>query len=462
MGWNHRMADLIFRNFLILVCVMCWPAVVHSTEYLRMNEGAPVSAEDIETPIGVSFKGEDDELADWLLLPGLKEKISDQAPFWRDSKLNYAFRAYSLDRRDSNEIKASAITAGGRLEYESGWWRNLRISAGWYSSWEIDSKEGGGDTGLLAPGKEDIQVLGEANLQYRFTETPIEGSNLTFYRQSLSLPFINENDIRMLPVKHQGLVLMREDEQSLDYVVAHLTKVKNFDSDEFISMSRAAGAPGTDKGVTVVGIRPLKSDTFTFGVINQFGWDTFNTAFAEATFHKKFDDGLDLRLSGQVTDQRSVGDELVGDFDTWHAALQAALGWRGAVFKLAGAVTDDSAAIRRPWGGSPSYLYISRGDFDRAGEKAVLFSISYNPEQFSSHGLSGFINIARGVDARDSLTGSPLPDQTEYDLNIDFRPPRGVLKGFSLQLRGVWLDIEGENDTRRDHRIILNYSIPLL
>ena len=452
------MADLIFRH-LVLVCVMCWPAVVHSTEYI--NQKAPVSAADIESPIEISFK-EEDEPDERRLLSGLGDRLSDLAPFWSDSDLRYALRAFSFDRRDSSEAKARAQTVGGRLEYESGWWRNLRLKAGWYGSWQIDTKKDGGDTGLLAPGQEDIQVWGEANLQYRFDSTPLKDSRVTLYRQSLSLPFINQNDIRMLPVTHQGIVLTREGEPSLDYVIGHLTKVKNFDSEEFVHMSRAAGAPGTDKGVTLVGMRPFKSDTLTFGAVNLMGWDTFNTAFAEATYHKAFDRGLDLRLSGQVTDQRSVGDELVGDFDTRHAALQTAFGWRGMVLKLAGSVTDDEAAIRRPWGGSPSYLYLSRLDFDRAGEKAVLFGISYNPEQFSSLGLSGFIDIAHGVDARDPLTGAQLPDQTEYDLTIDFKPPRGVLKGLWLRLRGVWLDIDGDNNTPRDYRVILNYEIPLL
>ena len=167
-------------------------------------------------------------------------------------------------------------------------------------------------------------------------------------------------------------------------------------------------------------------------------------------------------MSGQFTDQRSVGDELVGEFDTQHFAARAAFGWRGAIVKLAGSVTSDGAAIRKPWGGSPSYLSIQRGDFDRANEKAMLLGLSWNSKYFSSLGFSSFINIAHGTDAENALTGEALPDQTEYNLTVDYKPPRGLLTGLWLRARYARIDIEGDGEKVRDIRIIVNYSLPFL
>ena len=431
-----------------------------AAEYITQEEPAPVSAEDLESPIGVAFEEEVPEVR--FLMPGLKGALSGLPAFFRDTQFRYASRAYSFDRRDSSEDKARAQTAGGRLEYQSGEWNNFSLNAGWYGSWQIDTKNDGGDTGLLAPGQKNIQVWGEANVQYQFTRTPLEGSTLTAYRQRLKLPYINEHDIRMVPTTHEGFVLAREGDSAFDYVLGHLNKFKKFDSEEFVHMSRAAGAPGTDKGVTMFGARPINSDAFMFGAINYVGWDTFNTFYTEASYHTVFDGGLDLRLSGQFTDQRSIGDELVGDFDTWHAGVQAAMGWRGAVVKLAGSMTSDDERIRKPWGGSPSYLSIQRFDFDRAGEKAVLFGLSYNTEYFSSLGLSSFINIAHGNDAENPLTGEDLPNRTEYNLTIDYKPPRGPLKGLWIRARGAWFDVEGDGESSRDYRLIINYEIPFL
>jgi hypothetical protein len=48
----------------------------------------------------------------------------------------------------------------------------------------------GPDTGLLAPGGENINVLGEATLRFRITDSILEGSTINLYRQTLNLPFM--------------------------------------------------------------------------------------------------------------------------------------------------------------------------------------------------------------------------------------------------------------------------------
>ena len=98
-------------------------------------------------------------------------------------------------------------------------------------------------------------------------------------------------------------------DSSLDYIVGHLTKFNDFDSNDFVHMSEAAGAGGTDKGVTLAGVRFPVNDDFTIGSTYYYGWDTFSTFFVEGTYHRVLAGDLDFRVSGQFTDQRSVGDE---------------------------------------------------------------------------------------------------------------------------------------------------------
>jgi hypothetical protein len=284
---------------------------------------------------------------------------------------------------------------------------------------------------------------------------------VTLYRQTLELPFINKHDIRMLPATHEGYTIQR-DSSSFDFVLGHLTKMKDYYSDEFRPMSVMAGALGSNKGLTMAGARFPVNEQFTIGAVDYYGWDTFNTLFAEATYHSVLRGNLDFRISTQLTDQRSVGDELVGDFDTGQVAAQAAFGWRGAVVKFAGSKTSDNAGIRSPWGGKPTYLSIQRLDFDRANEEAFLLGLSYNTEFFSSLGLSSYANIGHGRNAESTVTGEPLPDRTEYDLTVDYKPPTGLFEGLWLRLRYAYVDVEGDSDTVRDIRVILNYEIPLL
>jgi len=91
--------------------------------------------------------------------------------------------------------------------------------------------------------------------------------------------------------------------------------------------------------------------------------------------------------------------------------------------------------------------------------------LSYNTDFFSSLGLSSYINIARGVDAKLPLTGADLPNLNEYDITVDYKPPEGLLEGLWLRARAAFLNIDGDGENRtsvKDYRFIINYSIPLL
>jgi hypothetical protein len=428
-----------------------------AAEYVQAESPPPASAGKVLGPLDWAFRAK--PIPERFVWEAAKEALEDAPRFFRDTKFNYDFRTYSFDRRNSSIDQREAWAIGGQLAYESGWWNNIGVRAAYYNSTELDSD--GLPTGLLTLRQENIRVIGEANLRYQFTDGMLAGSVIQLYRQTLDLPYINKHDIRMVPASHEGYTIQR-DNSSLDYIVGHLAKFKDFDSEDFVHMSEAAGAAGSDQGVTVAGLRYPVNDELTIGAGSWYGWDTFNTFFAEATYHQVLAGDLDFRLSGQFTDQRSVGDKLVGDFDTHHFAAGAAFGWRGAVVKLAGSITSDEARIRKPWGGSPSYVSIQRLDFDRANEKAVLLGLSYNTEFFSSLGLSSYINIAHGTDAEIPLIGADLPDRTEYNLTVDYKPPRGLLKGLWVRARYARLDIDGDDEKVRDIRIIVNYSIPFL
>ena len=129
---------------------------------------------------------------------------------------------------------------------------------------------------------------------------------------------------------------------------------------------------------------------------------------------------------------------------------------------IAGSVVGDDSRIRKPWGGSPSYLSIQRLDFDRANEKALLFGLSYNTEFFSSLGLSSFINIAHGWNAEDPATGLDSANRTEYDITVDYKPLAGFLEGLWIRARYNYIDIENDGDRVYDFRVIINYTLPVL
>jgi hypothetical protein len=428
----------------------------HAIEYIDAASPTVDSAGALNGPLAYAFRSRPKLVRKGLI--SWKESHEESAPFWRDSAIEFDLRSFDFDRRVSSTDQREAWAVGGRLTYESGRWHNFSLLGAYYNSTELSAS--GGDTGVLAPGQKNISIMGEANLSYKFDATPLKGSVVRLYRQTLDAPYMNTQDIRLLPSTHEGYTIRRRD-SGLDYFAGHITKFKRYDSDEFVYMSEAAGADGTDKGVTTFGGKlPISGEKLSIGAGSLYGWDTFNTLLAEGSYYTVFDGGLDMRLSAQFTDQRSVGDELVGDFTTNHAAARAAFGWGGAVLKIAGSITSDNAGIRKPWGGSPSYLALMRGDFDRANERAFLVGLSFNSERLARLGLSGYANVAWGSDAEDPATGAPLPDRTEYDVTVDWKPPGPPLKGLWIRVRYAQVDYDGDGETNRDIRLIANYSIP--
>ena len=441
----------------VMLAWLCASTTGHAVEYIRQESPQPGSAGEIQEPIDYAFT--EVPLSDRFLMKKTKKRLEDQPEFWRDASFSFDLRNYLFERYNSADDKPEAFAIGGQLAFESGWWKNFGVRTAFYNSTKIDAD--GPDSGLIAPGQENINILAEAKLRYRITDSILKGSVVNLYRQTLTMPFVNKHDIRMLPATYEAYTLSRKNTK-LNYMVGHITKFKDYDSDKFVSMSEAAGAADSDKGVTAIGGRYSVTGQYSFGAGFLFGWDTFDTFFTEGTYTTTITDNADVRLSTQLTKQRSSGDELVGHFSTHQFAAKSAFGWRGFIITLAASITDDGANIRKPWGGSPTYISLQRADFDRANEKALLLGLSFNSLLFSSSGLSTFINIAHGTDAKDPATGLALPDRTEYDITVDWKPPEGFLEGLWVRARYNHIDNEGDGVNNRDYRLILNYTLPFL
>jgi len=96
--------------------------------------------------------------------------------------------------------------------------------------------------------KFNLTVLGRAHLQ----RGGLSKFGARLYRQTLNLPYINKDDGQMIPITHEAYAMGRLG-SGRDFVIGHITKIKKRDSETFVPLSEAAGAPGTDKGGTVAG-----------------------------------------------------------------------------------------------------------------------------------------------------------------------------------------------------------------
>jgi hypothetical protein len=357
------------------------------------------------------------------------------------------------------------LAFGGWLGYRSGWlFDTFGIGATFYGSAPLYAPDDRDGTTLLKPGQEGYYVLGEAFAALRYKEYALAKG----YRQEVTQGYINREDNRMTPNTFEGITLGGK-VGPVEYLGGYLWKMKARNSDDFRYMSEEAGAPGTDDGVIMGGVRYLPFKGLLLELDEQYGINTFNTVWALAEYTHPLAADLRLIFGGQFTDQRAVGDKLLTnassqDWDTYNVSLKAAVAYRDLTVTLGGQVTGDGNTIQAPWGSFPGYLSLIQEDFQRANEKAVLIGAAYDFSKLITPGLSAFANIAHGWDAIDPKTRADAPDQTEYDLTVDYRVPwksPAFLQGMWLRVRGAILDQENAS-LGYQVRIILNWERNLL
>lgn len=226
-------------------------------------------------------------------------------------------------------------------------------------------------------------------------------------------------------------------------------------------MSEAAGALGTDKGVSTLGTRiRVDEDTDVF-LLGLYGWDTFSTYYTEGNWRSIVFGERGLKVGAQYTRQASVGREFLGHFATSQLGLKYTMGFGSFHTRMTYTQTGRDERLRSPWGGRPSYNEMMLESFSRAGERAWRFTMSLTGTPWGQPAWSGFVSLGHGYDARSGNTMEGLPSADEVDLTIDYRPQSGPLNGLWLRMRYAYAEFS-DNTSRRNIRLIVNYGLPIL
>ncbi len=434
---------------LIAGLLLLTPVGVQATEYQASEQVAAESAE--ESSVG--FERIDERFRLGPARKVLRDIFSKAPPYWRDTTASFKLRTFDFRRDDGGVGVRDALATGFELGIESGKWREaFSFSVAWHTSFGLRNPVGKGNTGVLLPDQSDISVISRAFGQWSFSEV----TRARVFRQDFNMPYINRQDSRMIPTTHEAYVLEHLGER-FQGVVGHVTKVKVRDSDEFVPMAEQAGVEGSNNGTSILGLQYRWPAGLKLAAMFQHTQDLFGTRYLEASYRRTLDDRWGLQLAAQISQQGSVGAELLGDFDTYAWGLRGRVSYRGAILTLA-ATRSGSAQISSPFGGSPGYTEPMVGDFDRAREEAIRVGISQNFAPRGLRGLSATVNYTAGRNGRLD-DGTRLGAADELDVTIDFRPEDGILEGLWFRLRwGEW-DRGNAFPKRRDVRFIINYSL---
>jgi hypothetical protein len=448
-------------GFLALLPLGSGPAMAQ--EYIRDEEVTPESVDQLVSPMELSFQ---EKAKIPRFFPWLKEQLKDTPAFFRDTKLNLNIRSFYLyrDKYDpGDKIEAGAL--GGALAYQSGWFLDrFSIGSVLYTSQELYGPDTRDGTLLLKPRQQGYTVVGQLYARVKL----VEDNFLNLYRYEYNTPYINKNDNRMTPNTFEGYTFNgtyggKEGALGFRYGGGYITKIKERNSDEFVWMSRDAGAD-VNRGVFVGGAN-MSYKGLTFGAINYYSDDIINIFYTEGSYKLKLTERLGLLFAAQYTDQRSVGRDLLKgfSFDTEQLGLRGDLSYGGAVLSFGYTTDGEGADLQSPWSGYPGYTSVQVQDFNRAGESAYIAKASYDFTKLGLKGVTAYVLYVHGWGRVDPTTRNPLPDENELNLDLQYRPHWDFLKGLWFRTRYANVrQYEGPKHTQDDFRFIVNYDIPLL
>ena len=384
-----------------------------------------------------------------------------EAKAWEDTRFDVRLRTYDFDRDNFDGSEDEALAIGGHAGFKTGYFRErFAFGATGYTSQRIYGPEDKDGTGLLAPGQEGYTVVGEL-----FGELLLgEGTRLTIGRRGIDTPFLNRNDSRMSPntfeaIALQGLYGGGEGEAEWRAGAGYFDEIKLRNSDEFVSMATAAGAPaGVERGVYVAGANYRKGDV-SIGAIDYYSDDIINIFYTEAKYALQLGKDRRLQFALQYSDQQGVGENLLG---------------RGFLVGTAG------RQGRARHGRSP----VHRGLHECERRQRHALTLGQLSRLHARAGLRLQPRWRRCLDAprrlqlhsrsRDSAptpSGSMARDpqdpaqfaRDEYNLNLEWSPDSGPLKGLMLRLRFAHVTQDGPGNTDQDElRLMAFYDPPSL
>lgn len=402
--------------------------------------------------------------------------VEADEPFIADAKAGAQLRSMYFQRDLPANVEQQSWAAGGWIWGRTGYWRDfLQLGGTIYGSLPLidpDHKDGGL---LLEPGQSGYGVLGEAYARFKLSE-----QTLTLYRQRIGenpqqaegvrslqtdLNYLGSRDIRMTPLTYEAAMFGGRISPSLRYQAGYVDKVKDLNSDKFVSMSRLAGVTTKDAGMWTGGVQwePMKNlwvQGFYYSVA-----DTLRIAYADVDWVNRISKDSYYRFAAQYTDQRSEGANLLTGryFRTWNGGAYAEYGWNWLTLYASYGATGDGQQIRTPYSFGPFYISQRIKAFNRAGEDAAMLGSTFNLAPLGLNGFSIDLNVAADTQhPSNTPTGAFQPKWREYDTDFIYKfPKESVVPNMRLRLRWASLreDFGSRTDRTDDLRFDLNWAV---
>ena len=462
-GWRHSALTRAGLTGLrgargALVAVLLGAAVAHP---LRA-QGSPNEEPPPDSAAGLRSAFESElaiDTAQAALTAAQRRSGQSMSEWLLESRLTMQLRGYGLAQEKLSGSQPRGMAGGGWMRFRTGRWRDHVVArAALYLSMRVVGDTAHGGTGILAPDQSNLVSLAVLNAE-AYTGQQV----FTLGRQDLNLPLVNKADTRMIPQTFQALMGRGHLVKYVDWVGGWLFKYKPRDSDRFIPMSQANPGVTASRGMAALGLRRAEGHRMTGGVFDYYVPDVHNLMYAEGSWFAEPAAGTQLKFGLQLVDQRSVGAGLSpgSPFSTRYLSTRIAGSRNRFVGALALSTTTSGGEVTSPYGLFPGHTSTMTTDFTRASESAWHLELSYDFGQAGAYGFTAFTGFTRGTGGRDVIAGTSLPDRSELEITLDYKPERGSFQDiwFRARLARTWQN--GTAPDAYEFRLIGYYDVPL-
>jgi imipenem/basic amino acid-specific outer membrane pore len=428
----------------------------------------------------------------------------DLSSMFSEGKTSGQIREFSVSRSvtdtrpNKDEYTRSANAIGGYLKYETADYKGLSFGGAFYTTNGFLNDNNltdytKVDPSLLGPNNSNYSLLGEAYLQYKYSNTTFKGG-----RQKLDTPMAGSDDARMLPNLFEAYLLINTDIKDTTLIAGHVTKFAQgtfgrvYDasaSPAFALLSVTSGYSAVDSrnqvgsfvnmgkyaigketaGVSVAsatytGVKNLKLQLWDY-----YAYNLLNLVYAQADYSWTclLSDSVKPYVAAQFIKENDVGDKLAGNVNGtyWAGKFGAKVeNFNASVaYSQTGANSSTDAAtanaIISPWGGMPAFTQgmVTRHQF-MAGTKAFKVAASYNFKSFGPDLSTALYYTSFDMDA---YSGYGIArTATEPGFDIQYKPE--LVKNLNLRFRGnfpskYYGDANGDLSWN-EYRFIVNYN----
>lgn len=340
---------------------------------------------------------------------------------------------------DDATAKKQDTAIGGTLYYKTDSFKGLSFGTAFATTNVIGDDDEGFYYGISAPVHESVNRLQEYYLQGDWYDTQIKVG-----AHELNTPFLNIHPIRMINRTYRGLSVVNKSIENLTLSGYYLKDHMGWVDEEFVPFSDDVYIAGASYKLPIKDVN-TSVQAWYFNMP-----DSFNQTYFKAGFGKQIND-FGLHAAATVFTQKSQGDELDGELDTYQYGLNAGVSAYG--FDLTGfyAKTGDDS-IRDPWGYGKVIIQQVRnsGDElagDRGDEDAYAVRLSYDFGAVGAKGLNAYVFYAIYDAPADKI------DETDFSIQYDFS---GTLKGLGLRARHAMVEADNGTDID-DTRFYVTY-----